>query len=92
MLLKDYIVFSNVAVQMAPLESGKGFSMTLEISDVMFRMCEQDAWDSDGGKNQINRRKQAIESAVCVSLLSICPWTIRTLSIFWPVNTDCVHF
>lgn len=89
MLLKDYIFFSNVAVQTAPLESGKWILMILEISDVMVRMFEQDAWDSDGKKNQINRRKQAIESAVCVSLLSICPWT---LSIFWPVNTDCVHF
>lgn len=47
MLLKDYIIFSNVAVQTVPLESGKGFLMTLEISDVMVRMCEQDAWDSD---------------------------------------------
>lgn len=81
-----------MAVQIAPLESGKGFLMTLEISDVMVRICEQDAWDSDGKKNQIDRRKQAIESAVYVSLLSICPWTVRTLSSFWPVNTDCVHY
>lgn len=40
--------FSNVAVQTAPLESGKGILMILEISDVMVRMFEQDAWDSDG--------------------------------------------
>lgn len=69
-----------MAVQTAPLESGKGFLMILEISDVMVRMCEQDAWDSDGEKNQINRRKQAIESAVCVFTVHLSMDTIYFLA------------
>lgn len=57
-VVKGLYFFSNVAVQTVPLESGKGFLMTLEISDVMVKMCEQDAWDSDETRSTEGKQKE----------------------------------